>query len=63
MTLKFLKFLLYSFLTIYYCNVTIAQSNIQYDIVLVGGRVIDPEAKLDAIKNLGILMRIIFGIG
>lgn len=35
-------------------NVT-AQSPIEYDIVLSGGRVIDPETKLDAIKNVGIL--------
>ncbi len=32
-----------------------AQSSIEYDIVLSGGRVIDPETKLDAIKNVGIL--------
>ncbi len=32
-----------------------AQSTIVYDIVLKGGRVIDPETKLDAIKNVGIL--------
>ena len=32
-----------------------AQSNIIYDVVLKGGRVIDPETKLDAIKNVGIL--------
>ena len=31
-----------------------AQSNTIYDIVLVGGRVIDPETKLDTIKNVGI---------
>lgn len=30
------------------------QSSIQYDIVLAGGRVIDPETKLDAIRNVGI---------
>jgi dihydroorotase-like cyclic amidohydrolase len=30
------------------------QSPIQYDIVLEGGRVIDPETKLDAIRNVGI---------
>jgi len=30
------------------------QSPIQYDIVLTGGRVIDPETKLDAIRNVGI---------
>ncbi len=33
----------------------IAQSIIEYDIVLSGGRVIDPETKLDAIKNVGII--------
>ena len=32
-----------------------AQSSIEYDIVLLGGRVIDPEAKLDTIKNIGII--------
>ena len=32
-----------------------AQSTIQYDIVLTGGRVIDPETKLDAIRNIGII--------
>jgi hypothetical protein len=31
------------------------QSNIVYDVVLKGGRVIDPETKLDAIKNVGII--------
>lgn len=31
-----------------------AQSGIVYDIVLTGGRVIDPETKLDAIRNVGI---------
>ena len=30
-----------------------AQSSIEYDIVLAGGRVIDPETKLDTIKNIG----------
>ena len=30
------------------------QTGIQYDIVLVGGRVIDPETKMDAIRNVGI---------
>jgi dihydroorotase-like cyclic amidohydrolase len=32
-----------------------AQSSREYDIVLTGGRVIDPETKLDAIKNVGII--------
>jgi dihydroorotase len=31
------------------------QSNLVYDVVLKGGRVIDPETKLDAIKNIGII--------
>ncbi len=33
----------------------VAQTKIVYDVVLKGGRVIDPETKLDAIKNVGIL--------
>jgi predicted amidohydrolase len=32
----------------------LGQSTLQYDIVLEGGRVIDPETKLDAIRNVGI---------
>ena len=32
-----------------------AQTPVVYDIVLSGGRVIDPETKLDAIKNVGII--------
>ncbi|NOS92907.1 MAG: amidohydrolase family protein [Cyclobacteriaceae bacterium] len=31
------------------------QSSIVYDVVLSGGRVIDPETKLDAIRNVGII--------
>ena len=38
-----------------FCLSTTAQSSIVYDIVLVNGRVIDPETKLDTIKNVGIL--------
>ncbi len=37
------------------CLNTTAQSTIEYDIVLSGGRVIDPETKLDAIRNVGII--------
>ncbi len=37
------------------CLNATAQSTIEYDIVLSGGRVIDPETKLDAIRNVGIL--------
>ena len=32
-----------------------AQSLPEYDIVLTGGRVMDPETKLDAVKNIGII--------
>ena len=32
-----------------------AQSSPEYDIVLSGGRVVDPETKLDAVKNIGIV--------
>lgn len=32
-----------------------AQSPIIYDIVLSGGRVIDPETKLDAVRNVGVI--------
>ena len=31
------------------------QSPVVFDVVLSGGRVIDPETKLDAIRNVGIL--------
>jgi len=34
---------------------TVAQPNVLYDVVLTGGRVIDPETKLDAIRNVGII--------
>ncbi len=50
-----LKFLFICLLVTPFVNVIKAQSNIQYDIVIAGGRVIDPETKLDAIKNVGIL--------
>ncbi len=41
-------------MTISFCHFAIGQSNTEYDIVLTGGRVIDPETKLDAIRNVGI---------
>ena len=41
--------------TICLCNSSTAQTTIEYDVVLSGGRVIDPETKLDAIKNVGII--------
>ena len=49
------KILLCCLLTMQFAHTTKAQSDIQYDIVIAGGRVIDPETKLDAIKNVGIL--------
>lgn len=52
---KFLKFLFFLFLTLSIGNEISGQSTIQYDIVLEGGRVMDPETKLDAIRNVGIL--------
>ena len=36
-------------------STTFTQSTIVFDVVLKGGRVIDPETKLDAIRNVGIL--------
>jgi hypothetical protein len=33
----------------------LAQQAVTYDVVIAGGRVIDPETKLDAIRNVGIL--------
>jgi hypothetical protein len=45
----------YFVLMVSFCGKAIAQPNIQYDIVLSGGRVIDPESKLDTIKNVGII--------
>ncbi len=50
-----LKLLFFLFLTLSIKLESKAQSHIQYDIVLQGGRVIDPETKLDAIRNVGIL--------
>lgn len=39
------------------CQFAFAQntSKIKYDLVIIGGRVIDPETKLDAIRNVGII--------
>lgn len=51
-TLKIFLFLV--FIHTYSLNLK-AQTPIQYDIVLEGGRVIDPETKLDAVRNVGIL--------
>jgi dihydroorotase len=55
MAIKSLSHLLCLLLVLFFCNVTMAQTGIQYDIVLTGGRVIDPETKLDGIRNVGIM--------
>jgi dihydroorotase len=55
MTRLLKSILLFLTMTICFCHCAIGQSNIEYDIVLIGGRVIDPETKLDAIKNVGII--------
>jgi dihydroorotase len=42
--------------TIFFSSAVNGQSNVvEYDIVIIGGRVIDPETKLDTIKNVGII--------
>lgn len=54
-TFKFLHKILPFFTAIlFWFNTGTAQSQVEYDIVLTGGRVIDPETKLDAIRNVGI---------
>lgn len=56
MTSKILKTIYYYLaFTVCLCDLASGQSNIVYDIVFSGGRVIDPETKLDAVKNVGIL--------
>jgi len=56
MILRFLKTpICFLIATICLCHSSSAQTTIEYDIVLAGGRVIDPETKLDAIRNVGIL--------
>lgn len=48
------KMLSFFLVIILFANSLLGQSNVVYEIVLVGGRVIDPETKLDAIRNVGI---------
>ena len=53
---KFFKAgLFFSSVILAFCCGATAQSKTMYDIVLIGGRVIDPETKLDTIKNIGII--------
>lgn len=56
MRIHFLKtgFLILS-INLWILNSAFSQSETVYDIVLSGGRVIDPETKLDTIKNIGII--------
>jgi hypothetical protein len=42
-------------LSICISHLAIGQPNIEYDTVLFGGHVMDPETKLDTIKNIGII--------
>jgi len=46
---------LYSAFLVFFPVFVHAQSHAQYDIVLSGGRVIDPETKLDVTTNVGII--------
>ena len=57
MRIKLIRVAFYFLLAlICFVNLTNGQSiSTDYDIILIGGRVIDPETKLDAIKNVGII--------
>lgn len=55
-------FLVVTILTFCFQTILKAQSTKVYDIVLTGGRVIDPETKLDAIRNVGIIQHHIAAI-
>lgn len=55
MTRLFKSVFFFFTLTTSFCHFAVAQTTAEYDIVLSGGRVIDPETKLDAIRNVGIL--------
>ncbi|HMQ06460.1 MAG TPA: amidohydrolase family protein [Saprospiraceae bacterium] len=54
MIFKSLKLFLGLLFGLFFILEATAQSAIQYDMVLQGGRVIDPETNLDAIRNVGI---------
>jgi dihydroorotase len=45
---------LYFMLLIFFSNSLFAQNKTKYDLVIIGGRVIDPESKLDGIRNIGV---------
>jgi hypothetical protein len=46
---------MFVFILLFVSGYSCAQASPEYDIVLMGGRVIDPETKLDAVKNVGII--------
>lgn len=50
-----MKQLIIAFFSLLTLHVVSAQPAVIYDVVISGGRVIDPETKLDAIRNVGIL--------
>lgn len=52
---KVIKAWTFSYLLFFASASIHAQTSLEYDIVLSGGRVIDPETKLDTIKNVGII--------
>ncbi|MCO5725596.1 amidohydrolase family protein [Robiginitalea marina] len=41
--------------TLVFCQAASGQQHVEYDLVLAGGRVMDPETRLDAIRNVGII--------
>lgn len=45
----------FSILALLNCADGFAQEKVPYDIVISGGRVIDPESGLDGIRNIGII--------
>lgn len=49
---RLLHFLVFTFAC---CQAAMGQQVVEYDLVLAGGRVMDPGTRLDAIRNVGIL--------
>lgn len=52
----------YFYLMLVFCSNTLLHAQITFDIVLSNGRVIDPETRLDAVRNIGILQNRIAAI-
>jgi dihydroorotase len=42
-------------ISFFLCLYSLAQPGVVFDVVLTGGRVMDPETKLDAVRNVGII--------